>query len=286
MTQHSTSHRPSLSLVALAAIGSFSLAACGSDPVSLTAGNGRPFTVERMNVVGAFADGRAASDSEPQRRVLTDVATWTRFWTTLSPDPNAGGSAPAVDFTRDMVIAAVMPLRPSSGYQIEIERVTEQVDYIEAAVVQRVPAPDCVTLPVITRPFDAVRVTRRDKPVRFVERTATQSCGVTASNDTVYAAFGKAATARTVKVTLRKVESDSRCPMNALCIWEGDAAVSLRLEQGTQQTDVTLHTSPKGGAVSTTFGGVELRLVGLTPFPVADQDRPAETAYTAILAVR
>ena len=62
--------------------------------------------------------------------------------------------APSVDFSQQMVIAAVMPLRPSSGYRIAIESVTEFADHIEAEVVERSPAPGCVTLTVITRPFD------------------------------------------------------------------------------------------------------------------------------------
>lgn len=286
MRQHPTSRPRSFALAAFATIAFVSLTACGSDPVSLAANDDRPFAVERMNTLGAAADGRAAADTARQRRAITSSADWTRFWTTLSADPNAGGSAPAVDFTRDMVIAAVMPLRPSSGYQVEIERVTEYADYIEAAVVERVPAADCITLPVITRPFDAVRVTRREKPVRFTERTATQSCGVAASNDTAYAAFGQPVTARGVKVTLRKVEGDSRCPMNAICVWEGNAAVTLRFEQNAQQSDVTLNTSSRTGPVTVTFGGVEFRLIGLTPYPIAGQPAPGEQSYTAILAMK
>ncbi|MBV9879265.1 MAG: protease complex subunit PrcB family protein [Gemmatirosa sp.] len=285
MSQRSLHSRPLSFGRALAAAAVVSLAACSSDSVSPN--GGQPLTVDRMNVVGASVQGGATPDTARQRTVITDAGTWTRFWAALSPDPSAGGGAPTVDFSRDMVIAAVMPLRPSSGYQIEIERVTEWADHLEASVVERVPAAGCVTLPVVTRPFDVVRVARHDdKPVHFIERTESQSCGVVASTDTVRAAFGKPVDARGVRVTLRAITNDSRCPINALCIWEGDAEVGLRFEQGSKTTDVAMHTNARSGTNVVTVGGVEFRLVGLNPPNVAGQPRPDDAAYTAILVTK
>jgi PrcB C-terminal len=226
------------------------------------------------------------SDTTSQRVVIGDAATWTRFWASLAPDPNApAGAAPSVDFSRDMVIAAVSPVRPSGGYSVTIEKVTQYADHIEAEVVERSPGPNCVVTGAITRPFDAVQVPRSAKPVRFVERAAVNTCGGTTA-DTVRLGFGKPADTHRVRVTLLHVVNDSRCPINALCIWEGDAAVTLRFEQGTQSADVTMHTSPKMGVVSTIVGGAEFQLVGLTPFLVIGQPAPQESDYTAILAVR
>lgn len=264
-----------------------SLAACGSDPVSLeaTTGGGQSLAVARFGALGTMKQG-APSDTA-QRAVITDAASWTRFWGSLAPDPAASmGGPPAVDFSTNMVIAAVMPLRTSGGYRIEIEKVTEWADRIEAQVVSYAPGPDCATTAIVTRPFDVVQVPRRDKRVTFVERSVVGSCSTSLRTDTVRAAFGKTVASHGVNVTLVKVVSDSRCPMNALCIWEGDAAVTLRFEQSGRTADVTLHTSPKGGVVSVTTNGAEFRLAGLTPFPVAGQSPAPETAYTAVLAVR
>jgi len=264
-------------------VAAAALAACSSDPVAVTASES--LTVTRFTSLESAAAQGTRIDTTRRRTTITDATTWNAFWTSLIPDPQATGPAPSVDFSREMVIAAVMPLRPSSGYRIAIERVTEFADHIEAEVVERSPAPGCMTLTVITRPFDVVRVPRRDKPVKFVERTVETTCtdDAGARGDTVRAPFGKATTSHGVSVTLVKVVQDSRCPINALCITEGDAAVTLRFAQNGQSSDVTLHTNRSAGATSTSFGGTTFRLAALSPFLVIGQPAPKESDYTAVL---
>jgi hypothetical protein len=282
-TPHILARTGRLTRAALLVAATAALAACSAEPVAL--GAGESLTVGRFTSLESAAAQGTRIDTTQRRTTITDAATWGSFWTSLIPDPQATGPAPTVDFSQEMVIAAVMPLRPSSGYRIEIERVTEYADYIEAEVVERTPAAGCVVLTVITRPFDVIRVPRRNKPVRFVERTLETPCGdgTKAAGDTVRAPFGRATTSHNVSVTLVKVVSDSRCPINALCIWEGDAVVTLRFVVNGQSSDVTLHTSGSAGANSTKLGGTEFRLIGLTPFLVIGPPAPNETDYTAIL---
>jgi hypothetical protein len=278
-----------LARAALVGAALVSLAACDGDPVSLdgTTNGGELLAVARFGTPEAGAQNAQVADSGRVRTVITDAATWTRFWASLAPDPNAGATVPSVDFSKDMVIAAVMPLRPSGGYRIQIEKVTEYADRIEVEVAEHSPGSDCFVTGVITRPFDVVQVPRRDgKPVQFRERSTVNGCSVAQRGDTVRVAAGQSVDARGVKVTLQKVLGDSRCPMNAVCIWEGDASVALRFEQSGRALDVTLHTSPRGGVVSAAVGALEFRLIGLTPYPVDGQAKPADSAYTAILLVR
>jgi hypothetical protein len=273
---------------AAAAAATLALVACANDPVSTdgpqSAGNA--LVVGHFEISATQGVSGQPSDSARQRAVITDAATWTRFWASLKPDPNAGGTPPTVDFSRDMVIAVSMPVRPSSGYDIQITSVTEFADHLDVEVVERSPSSDCVLLPVITRPFDIVQLPRRDKPVRFVERAEVVACTPAARGDTVSVAFGKSVDVHGVRVTLLHVPNDSRCPINAYCIWEGDAAVTLRFERGGQTTEVTLHTSAKSGLVSTTVAGTEFRLVRLDPFLVIGQPRPPESDYSAVLLAR
>lgn len=84
---------------------------------------------------------------------------------------------------------------------------------------------------------------------------------------------------RLLGVTFVKVLSDSRCPINARCIWAGDAEVLLRVQVGLQKARfVTLHTylDPKYAVVSALPAGVIgipksyiVRLMNLTPQPFA-----------------
>lgn len=49
-----------------------------------------------------------------------------------------------------------------------------------------------------------------------------------------------------LKITFLAVRNDSRCPINAKCIWAGDAEVVLRVKAGNQAArKVTLHTNLK-----------------------------------------
>jgi hypothetical protein len=99
-------------------------------------------------------------------------------------------------------------------------------------------------------------------------------------------AFGQTADVRGVRVTFKKLESDSRCPINAACIWEGDAAATFHFEQGATAFDVTLHTSPHAGVVSTIVNGVEFRLGAMSPLLVAGQPAPPADTYVATFLVR
>ena len=295
-----TTHRPraaralttALTTITLAAAALFA-AACGSSdataPDEAADATPRALDVARFP---ALEIARASASADARQRVtITTDAAWRAFWAGLVPDPRAGGPAAPVDFAREMVIAAVMPIQPSAGSSLDIEKVTEFADHIEAEVVERTPGRDCFSATVVTRPFDVVRVARRDKPVRFVERTVVTPCGqapAPAAGDTLRAPAGRAVDAGNgTRVTLVRVVDDSRCPMNALCIWEGSASVVLRFERaGAAAADTTLHTNARMGPTTFAYGGAQYTLFGLTPFPVAGAERPRAEEYVALLAVR
>src|SRR4029079_9139254 len=46
-----------------------------------------------------------------------------------------------------------------------------------------------------------------------------------------------------LRLTFRSVEGDSRCPMDAICVWAGDAEIALRIEQGGKAAVAALHTT-------------------------------------------
>ena len=49
-----------------------------------------------------------------------------------------------------------------------------------------------------------------------------------------------------LKITFLAVKNDSRCPINAQCIWAGDAEVVLRVKAGNQAArKVVIHTNLK-----------------------------------------
>lgn len=78
------------------------------------------------------------------------------------------------------------------------------------------------------------------------------------------------------------VPEDSRCPENAVCVWAGNARVSLTLRDGTASAAAELNSTVEPHAV--TRWGYSVRLVDVGPNPRAGQRIAAET-YVVRLAV-
>ena len=86
---------------------------------------------------------------------------------------------------------------------------------------------------------------------------------------------------RGLSVRFVSVIGDSRCPINAVCVWGGDAIVRIHVAAGTGRGDRDLHT---GTMEPVTFDDVQVRLVELTPYPFSGRDTPPSD-YRATLRV-
>ena len=72
-----------------------------------------------------------------------------------------------------------------------------------------------------------------------------------------------------------RVASDSRCPIDAVCVWMGDAVAEIELSAAGGRTGrVQLHTSQEPR--SATWNGVRITLLELAPAPRASQPTPPE----------
>ena len=93
---------------------------------------------------------------------------------------------------------------------------------------------------------------------------------------------GSAALERGLTITFDRVVADSRCPMDALCIWAGDAVVALSISGGAGgPVTRELHTYLESEA---SYPGYSIKLLALAPYPRSDRTiRPSE--YVATLTV-
>jgi len=66
--------------------------------------------------------------------------------------------------------------------------------------------------------------------------------------------------------------NDSRCPLGAQCIWEGEAVVFLKVSSASSSADITL-TNP--GADTTLFGH-RIEFVDLKPYPEEGKKKKAK----------
>ncbi|HVE79664.1 MAG TPA: hypothetical protein VNA89_12405 [Gemmatimonadaceae bacterium] len=89
---------------------------------------------------------------------------------------------------------------------------------------------------------------------------------------TVALRVGDRAVAGELTVELRDIESDSRCAVDVVCVWAGDAAVALRLDRGGQRAGTTLHTTLEPKRVE--YFGYDVALE--TVAPPNDSRRPTE----------
>ena len=84
-------------------------------------------------------------------------------------------------------------------------------------------------------------------------------------------------------ISFKEVTEDSRCPLGVMCIWAGNAAVSLTITDGAgAKNQVVLNTTLTPQAVK--IGGYEISLVDLQPIRRRDVTIPP-ASYVATLHV-
>jgi hypothetical protein len=109
---------------------------------------------------------------ESRRLVLRDVNGWDQFWSELGV-----GERPFVDFNRDVVVAVAAGQRPTGGYEIMIDRVTQSNGQLTVEVLERTPGPNCMTTASLTQPVDVVVVPAAEaKSLSFLERKEIRAC--------------------------------------------------------------------------------------------------------------
>ena len=109
---------------------------------------------------------------ESRRLVIRDANGWAQFWSELGV-----GDRPSVDFNHDVVVAVAAGQRPTGGYEIVIDRVTQSDGQMTVEVVERTPGPNCMTTASLTQPVDVVVVPAADaKSLSFLERKEIRDC--------------------------------------------------------------------------------------------------------------
>lgn len=70
--------------------------------------------------------------------------------------------------------------------------------------------------------------------------------------------------------------NDSRCPINANCVWQGVAVAKFTLRFDSTQHQVVLASAKFPGypSTDTTIGGYKVKLVNVTPYPGSASNEP------------
>jgi hypothetical protein len=112
---------------------------------------------------------------EPRRMLIRDAETWAAVWAEMASvgDPRI---PPFVDFAKEDVLVAAMGERRSAGYHISIESISGDNESVTAVVASTTPGPTCDNSEIITAPLEAIRVSKVEGAVAFVERVKTLTC--------------------------------------------------------------------------------------------------------------
>ena len=102
--------------------------------------------------------------------------------------------------------------------------------------------------------------------------------------DSVRVRVGQSIAVEGVRVRFTAVESDSRCPMDVVCVWQGDAVANFAVKQNcdcrTPAIELKLHTTlePKRG----TGYGFSVELRQLQPYPQSSSPIKQDAYYAWI----
>ena len=127
-------------------------------------------TAVQIRRIGQYSQsGLTASE----RLVIRDDTSYGQFWSRLG----VGGERPAVNFTRDAVIAVAGGQRNTGGYSIAVDRVSRSGGAVAVEVVETTPGQGCMMTQVLTQPVDVVVVAAADAATwSFRERRVEQPC--------------------------------------------------------------------------------------------------------------
>jgi hypothetical protein len=73
-----------------------------------------------------------------------------------------------------------------------------------------------------------------------------------------------------LSITFAAVTAESRCPSTAICVWQGDAAIALKLARANRTVYDTLHTASNTSLAwrkNSGFEGYDVELVNVAPYP-------------------
>jgi hypothetical protein len=107
--------------------------------------------------------------------VIRDRRSWQQLWAimfTASSRP----PAPAVDFSRDMVVVSAIGQLSSGGTTVLIKSASKLRGRLMIHTVVRSMGMGCVVTMAFTQPVDAAIVPRHDGPVAFVNRSEIVCC--------------------------------------------------------------------------------------------------------------
>src|SRR3989337_659694 len=87
-----------------------------------------------------------------------------------------------------------------------------------------------------------------------------------------------------LKITFLNVTSDSRCPSDVTCIWQGQAGIELDVQKGDESSTVSLAIGGDSSPEESIFNSYLIQLVYLSPYPISTKNIQPED-YTVTIKI-
>jgi hypothetical protein len=122
-----------------------------------------------------IADESTSGLGVPLREVVRDEARWALLWEQVYAAVTPRPPRPAVDFSRQMLIAVAAGTRPTGGFDIAVQAVSGRGNALQVEVLESCPAPGAMVSAGLTQPVMIVRLDAVALAPAFKE-TKTPSC--------------------------------------------------------------------------------------------------------------
>ena len=113
--------------------------------------------------VRSLDQGGQSEVDAPRQVAVRDRDAWASLWRAHAPRR----PAPAVDFSREMVVGVFIGTRPTAGFAVEIVGYRESGNDVIVLYRETAPSRDTITAQVIVSPYDLVVIPRRSGTVTF-----------------------------------------------------------------------------------------------------------------------
>ena len=108
--------------------------------------------------------GDQSNVDDAKRVLIRTEAEWATLWKQHAPDH----PRPAVDFSKEMVVAVFMGSRPSAGFSTTITGATAAKGALIVRYTETKPGPSSVSAQILTFPYHIVAIAKADvKDVKF-----------------------------------------------------------------------------------------------------------------------
>jgi hypothetical protein len=105
------------------------------------------------------------------------------------------------------------------------------------------------------------------QPPSAAAQAETLQVSSAALDDTVTVKLGQREFTRdrTVELSYVRLVSESRCPANVVCVWQGDAAIQVKAATAAAAVDTTIHTALDPRVLE--IGRNKISLLEVQPYP-------------------